>query len=165
MGRAAVSSDPDEVVVDPYLRRAIFNAFLGLPFNYLRWEANAAAMDKITNDYLAGPGGADARRGRRLHWTRRIPRSWTGSGRVREEGTQNRGGIGYDVWCFGLGGKGSGSWLKDMAVTAYLFPVLTRHTPPQTATVPPRQNLQNRKKVKLYTLHPTTPNDPISQRS
>lgn len=45
-------SSPDEVAVNPYIRDALFNAFLGVPISYTDPAANKAAQDQITNDFL-----------------------------------------------------------------------------------------------------------------
>ncbi|KAI4858535.1 FAD-binding domain-containing protein [Hypoxylon rubiginosum] len=49
--RAGVIS-PDEVAVNPYFRKALFNAFIGVPINYTSWTANQATLDAITTDLL-----------------------------------------------------------------------------------------------------------------
>ncbi|KAI1407440.1 FAD-binding domain-containing protein [Hypoxylon sp. FL1857] len=47
----AVAS-PDEVAANPYFRKTIFSAVIGMPINYTDWGENKAAQDKITYDLL-----------------------------------------------------------------------------------------------------------------
>ncbi|RYO73807.1 hypothetical protein DL766_009408 [Monosporascus sp. MC13-8B] len=47
----AVSS-PHHVSANPYLRKTIFNAAIGMPVNYSDWTANKEVQDKITYDLL-----------------------------------------------------------------------------------------------------------------
>ncbi|KXX75812.1 hypothetical protein MMYC01_207194 [Madurella mycetomatis] len=53
VGRSGIST-PDEFAVNPYFRQPIVNVFLGVAVDFLDWEVNVAAMEKITNDYLKG---------------------------------------------------------------------------------------------------------------
>ncbi|KAI1378129.1 FAD-binding domain-containing protein [Hypoxylon crocopeplum] len=47
----AVSS-PDDVAANPYFRKTIFSAVVGMPVNYTDWAANKVAQDHITNNLL-----------------------------------------------------------------------------------------------------------------
>ncbi|OTB02672.1 hypothetical protein M426DRAFT_322434 [Hypoxylon sp. CI-4A] len=46
-------SSPDEVAANPYFRKTLFSAVLGIPVNYTDWEANKAAQDHMTNNLLS----------------------------------------------------------------------------------------------------------------
>jgi hypothetical protein len=45
-------SNPDDVAVNPYMRKSIVNFALGTPINYTDFAANKAAQDRITNEFL-----------------------------------------------------------------------------------------------------------------
>jgi hypothetical protein len=43
-------SSPDDVAVNPYFRKSLFNAFFGVAVNYTDAKSNQATLDLITND-------------------------------------------------------------------------------------------------------------------
>ncbi|XXH05344.1 hypothetical protein Hte_011770 [Hypoxylon texense] len=45
-------SSPDEVAVNPYMRKSLVSVTIGTPINYTDWSANKAAQDSITYDFL-----------------------------------------------------------------------------------------------------------------
>ncbi|KAH9890307.1 FAD binding domain-containing protein [Xylariomycetidae sp. FL2044] len=45
-------SSPSEIATNPYFRKTIFSAAVGLPINYTDWKANRAEQDKMTRDLL-----------------------------------------------------------------------------------------------------------------
>ncbi|KAI1089204.1 FAD-binding domain-containing protein [Rostrohypoxylon terebratum] len=45
-------SSPDEVAVNPYFRKTLFNAVIGTPINYTNFASNKEAQDAITNTFL-----------------------------------------------------------------------------------------------------------------
>lgn len=45
-------SSVDEVAVNPYFRKSLFNIFLGTAVDYGNWTANKVAQDEITHAFL-----------------------------------------------------------------------------------------------------------------
>ncbi|KAI0805057.1 hypothetical protein GGR55DRAFT_690741 [Xylaria sp. FL0064] len=45
-------SSPDDVAVNPYIRKALFSLTIGTPINYTDWAATISARNMITYDFL-----------------------------------------------------------------------------------------------------------------
>ncbi|KAK7973254.1 hypothetical protein PG988_007388 [Apiospora saccharicola] len=43
---------PDDVAVQPYMRKTLIGVALGTPLNYTDWSASVAAQDQVTNDLV-----------------------------------------------------------------------------------------------------------------